>query len=92
MYLLFSVTGEQEEGNQGLESTHLAIPLLQQDRYSGTDARIVDSSYLHCVPVVVPGGNVVHYLEQQWGLLLKIGHHVLPFEADQVINWNGAKE
>ena len=52
VYLLLSMTREHEERNHGLETTHLAIPLL---RSNSVYSMIVSSSYFHCIPVVIPG-------------------------------------
>ena len=34
----------------------------------GSDTRIVGRSYLHCVPVVVSGGDAVQNIEEEGGL------------------------
>lgn len=64
MYLLFSIAGEHEDGDQGLQPAHLPTPFLQKDGSSGTDTGIVNWTYFHCVPVVVPRDNAVQYREE----------------------------
>ena len=60
MYLLLGVTGKHEEGNQGLEATHLTVPLLQQDGCDKAHPRVVGSCYLPRVSVVIPGHDGVN--------------------------------
>lgn len=85
------MTRVQKEGNQGLQTTHLPIPFLEQDGGSRANARIVGHSNLQCIPVVVPGREAVQYLEQQWGLELEFFNHVLPVELHEPISLDTAE-
>ena len=75
------------DGNQGLQPAH-----LQKDGSSGTDAGIVDWTYFHRVPVVIPRDNAVQYREEQWSPILEICHQVLPIEGNHLLHWNGVEE
>ena len=85
-YLFLTMTGVHKEREQGLQPTHLPVPLLQHHRYGCAYPRVMSSSHFALVPVVITCYQTLDDLQQQRGIPFQLNHHLFPFESSNLRN------